>query len=358
MRNLKQPHKTAGLEFLSVVSSAADQVAAAIHAAGGAIPFSEFMNISLYGENGFYSSSGRAGRRGDFITSPEVGPLFGTVLARSLDAWWHELGEPDEFTVIDAGAGPGTLARSIIAAAPQCSNALRHVAVEVSAAQREMHPSAVESRSSMPNGPITGVVFANELLDNLPFRLFVFDGTWQEAYVAIGDGGSFVEVLRIPASLPAGLPQLAPHGARVPVQTQAAQWVDDTLRLIERGRLVVFDYCTPTTSELANRPWREWLRTFRQHERGDHYLQSPGEQDITSQVVVEQLPVPTSVTTQADFLRQWDVDALVGEGREYWSQHASAPNLAAMKMRSRISEAEALLDTSGLGSFTAMQWSK
>ena len=338
--------------------SAADQVAAAIHAAGGAIPFSEFMNISLYGENGFYSVSGRAGRRGDFITSPEVGPLFGTVLARSLDAWWRELGEPSEFTVVDAGAGLGTLARSILAAAPQCSNALRHVAVEVSAAQREMHPSAVESRSSMPNGPITGVVFANELLDNLPFRLFVFDGTWQEAYVAIGDGGSFVEVLRIPASLPAGLPQLAPHGARVPVQTQAAQWVDDTLRLIERGRLVVFDYCTPTTSELANRPWREWLRTFRQHERGDHYLQSPGEQDITSQVVVEQLPVPTSVTTQADFLRQWDVDALVGEGREYWSQHASAPNLAAMKMRSRISEAEALLDTSGLGSFTAMQWSK
>jgi len=342
------------------VPSAADQVAAAIHAAGGAIPFSEFMNISLYGENGFYSASGRAGRRGDFITSPEVGPLFGTVLARSLDAWWRELGEPDEFTVIDAGAGPGTLARSIIAAAPQCSNALRYVAVEVSAAQRELHPIGIESRATMPSGPITGVVLANELLDNLPFRLFVFDGTWQEAYVAIGDGdgGSFVEVLRILASLPAGLPPIAPHGARVPVQTQAAQWVADTLQLIERGRLVVFDYCTPATSELANRPWREWLRTFRQHERGGHYLQSPGEQDITSQVVVEQLPVPTSSTTQADFLRQWDVDALVGEGREYWSRHASAPDLAAMKMRSRISEAEALLDTDGLGSFTALQWSK
>ena len=335
--------------------SAADQVAAAIHAAGGAIPFSEFMNISLYGENGFYSASGRAGRRGDFITSPEVGPLFGTVLARALDAWWHELGEPSEFTVVDAGAGPGTLARSIIAAAPQCSNALRYIAVEVSAAQRELHPSNVESRSSMPSGPITGVVLANELLDNLPFRLFVFDGTWQEAYVAIG-GGSFVELLRIPASLPAGLPQLAPHGARVPVQTQAAQWVADTLRLIERGRLVVFDYCTPTTSELANRPWREWLRTFRRHERGGHYLQSSGEQDITTQVVVEQLPVPTSSATQADFLRQWDVDALVGEGREYWSRHASAPNLTAMKMRSRISEAEALLDLDGLGSFSVLQW--
>jgi len=340
------------------VPSAADRVAAAIHAAGGAIPFSEFMSISLYGESGFYSVSGRAGRRGDFITSPEVGPLFGAVMARSLDAWWRELGEPGEFIVVDAGAGPGTLGRSIIAAAPQCSNALKYVAVEVSAAQRELHPSDVESRSSMPSDQIIGVVLANELLDNLPFRLFVFDGSWQEAYVAIGDGGSFVEILRTPASLPAGLPQLAPHGARVPVQTQAAQWVVDTLRLINRGRLVVFDYCTPTTSELANRPWREWLRTFRQHERGGHYLQSPGEQDITSQVVIEQLPVSTSVTTQADFLRDWGIDSLVGEGRKYWSRHGSAPDLAAMKMRSRISEAEALLALDGLGSFAVLQWVK
>ena len=344
--------------------SAADQVAAAIHAAGGAIPFSEFMNISLYGENGFYSVAGRAGRRGDFITSPEVGPLFGTILASALDAWWRELGEPDEFTVVDAGAGPGTLARSIFAAAPRCSNALRYVAVEASAAQRGMQPSDVESRSSMPSGLIIGVVLANELLDNLPFRLFVFDGTWQEAYVAIGsDSGSgeavsFVEVLRTPQSLPDCLPLLAPHGARIPVQSQAAQWVVDTLRLIERGRLVVFDYCTPTTGELANRPWREWLRTFRRHERGGHYLQSVGEQDITAQVVIDQLPASTSVTTQANFLRQWNVDALVGEGRESWSRHSGAPDLAAMKMRSRISEAEALLDPKGLGSFATLQWVK
>ena len=62
---------------------------------------------------------GRAGRRGDFITSPEVGPLFGAVVARALDAWWAEAGEPDVFTVVEAGAGPGTLARSVLAAAPR-----------------------------------------------------------------------------------------------------------------------------------------------------------------------------------------------------------------------------------------------
>ncbi|HQV56377.1 MAG TPA: hypothetical protein PKV27_00085, partial [Ilumatobacteraceae bacterium] len=92
-------------------SSSADQLAAAIAASGGPIPFDEFMSLALYGVAGFYSVGGRAGRRGDFITSPEVGPLFGAVLARALDAWWADLGSPDDFTVVEVGAGPGTLAR-------------------------------------------------------------------------------------------------------------------------------------------------------------------------------------------------------------------------------------------------------
>ena len=86
--------------------SAADEISAAIAAAGGAIPFSEYMQLALYGEGGFYTTSGRAGRRGgDFITNPEVGPLFGTVIARALDAWWKELGSPGRFDVVECGAG-------------------------------------------------------------------------------------------------------------------------------------------------------------------------------------------------------------------------------------------------------------
>ena len=54
----------------------------------GAIPFERFMELALYGEHGFYTrlDGGSAGRRGDFLTSPEVGPLFGAVVARMLDA--------------------------------------------------------------------------------------------------------------------------------------------------------------------------------------------------------------------------------------------------------------------------------
>ena len=175
--------------------SAADEIRAAIDAAGGAIRFDEFMRLALYGEHGFYGGAGRAGRRGDFITSPEVGPLFGAVVARFLDAEWARLGRPDRFTFVDAGAGPGTLARSVIAARPACGDALRYIAVEVSAAQRELHPPEVESVATLPDEVTAGVIFANELLDNLPFRLAVYDGDWREAFVSTGADGSFVEVL-------------------------------------------------------------------------------------------------------------------------------------------------------------------
>ena len=161
------------------------------------VPFEEFMDDALYGPTGFYMQSGSAGRRGDFLTSPEVGPLFGAVLARHLDAEWRRLGEPAVFTVIDAGAGPGTLARSILAAAPDCATAMRYVAVELSSVQRARHPEGIESIGEMPPGPFDGVIIANELLDNLPFRLAVFDQGWREAFVEAGADGNQTERLGV-----------------------------------------------------------------------------------------------------------------------------------------------------------------
>ena len=337
--------------------SAADEISAAIAAAGGAIPFSEYMRLALYGEGGFYTTGGRAGRRGgDFITSPEVGPLFGTVIARALDTWWKELGSPSRFDVIECGAGPGTLARSILAAQPECANAMHYVAVEISASQRALHPQGVESRETMPDGPITGVILANELLDNLPFRLFVFDGSWMEAFVSQASGGQFVEVLRTPDVVPSCLPQTAPLGSRAPVQDAAASFVRDCLLIIDHGRLLSFDYCSASTAETALTPWREWLRTYRDQGRGTHYLSNPGSQDITAQVMLDQLPSGFAKSTQADFLKRWGIDDLVREGTEYWESMRHAPDVAAMKMRSRSNETKALTDSSGLGSFDYVIW--
>jgi len=341
------------------VPSAADDIAAAI-AAAGAIRFDRFVDLALYGPHGFYTTGGGAGRRGaDFITSPEVGPLFGAVLARALDAWWDELDRPDPFVVVDAGAGPGTLARSIVTAAGLCRGALRLTAVELSPAQRARHHTSLASAATMPDR--AHVVIANELLDNLPFRLLVFDDGWREAHVASGTGSidatRFVEVLRPldvdVATLP-WLPARAPHGARVPWQQPAADWV--AAAVAAAPRVVVLDYVTARTAAIALQPWREWLRTYRGHERGGHYLAEPGEQDITAQVALDQLPEPDAVRSQAQFLQRWGIDALVDEGRAAWTAAAAAPTVADLAMRSRVREADALLDPAGLGAFTAVEW--
>lgn len=319
------------------------------------------MRIALLGEHGFYTLAGGAGRRRDFLTAPEVGPLFGAVLARMLDAEWARLGRPQRFTVVDLGAGPGTLARAIAAAAPACSTSLDVVTVEASARQRVDHPDAVTSVASLAQvpggGELAGVVIANEVLDNVPFRLVVFDGAWREAHVAVAPDGTFVEVLSAPlAPVQAVLPQRPALGSRAPLLDGAAALVADARTVLAAGTVHVLDYCRATTAEHARLPWHEWLRTYRSHGRGGHYLAEPGAMDITVDVAVDQLPVPDALRSQAQFLRRWGIDELVDEGRRAWTAAASSPTLAALAMRSRVREAEALLDPDGLGGFTVLEY--
>ncbi len=205
--------------------SVVGELAAAQAAAGRPLRFDEFMRVALYGDHGFYTSGGQAGRRGDFLTAPEVGPLFGAVLARWIDAEHGRLGRPADFTVVEVGAGPGTLARAVLLAAPQWAG--RYVAVEVSAAQRAKHPDGVTSLAEMPEDPFTGVVIANELLDNLPFRLAVYDGGWREAMVEVGADGRLERDPR-PGSAAVGVPATfrSPRGSRVRCRRPPASgWV-------------------------------------------------------------------------------------------------------------------------------------
>ena len=318
--------------------------------------FDHYVERALYHpERGFYAAGGHAGRRGDFLTSPEVGPLFGAVLARALDSWWRELGEPDPFTVVEAGAGPGTLARAVLAAEPTCGAALRYVAVERSAAQRAAHPGEVESREGHPEGPLTGVVLANELLDNLAFRLMErTEAGWSEVWV--DEGRAVLVPLDHPPQALAGID--AAPGSRVPVQEQAAAWLADVLALVERGRVVAVDYAS-TTAAMASRPVGEWLRTYRAHERGGDPVVAPGSQDITVELALDQLAAvrpPDRDRSQAEFLREHGLGALVEEGRRLWAERAHLGDLAAIRARSRITEAEALCDPTGLGAFRVLEW--
>jgi SAM-dependent MidA family methyltransferase len=325
---------------------------------GAPVPFSAFMEAALYDEQlGFYATGGRAGRRGDFLTSPEVGPLFGAVVARALDAWWDDLGQPAVFDVADVGAGPGTLGRAVVSAKPRCLPSLRYTMVERSTGQRTLHPSGPNLASAEAlDGRAMHVILANELLDNIPFDVLVYDGDWQEAWVQRTPGGAYEEVLRPTRAVPAGAVGRPVHGARIPRQDRAAAWVADSVdRLAPGGRVVVFDYCS-STAALSSRPWREWLRTYRQHERGGHYLRDVGGQDITCEVALDQFPLPDAVRTQAQWLTLHGIDELVAEGRAIWAERCAIGDLAALRARSRIREAEALCDIYGLGGFTVAEW--
>lgn len=302
---------------------------------------------------GFYESGGSAGRGGDFLTSPEVGPLFGAVLSRALDAWWRDLGQPSPFTVVEAGAGRGALAKAVLAAGPACRPALRYVAVERSSALRAQHPDGVEPAAVMPAEPFTGVVLANELLDNLPFGLLARTAEgWTEVRVT----ADLVETL-VPAddAPEARLAPGAPVGGRIPTQRAARAWVEAALTLVQRGRVVVIDYAD-TTPSMAGRPWIGWVRTYRGHGRGRSPLDDLGEQDVTCEVAVDQLPPPANDRSQAEFLRAHGIDELAAEGRRAWEARAHIGDLQALVARSRVHEAAALTDPSGLGAFRVLEW--
>jgi len=361
----------------------------------GPVPYADVVAAALYDpEHGFYAGGGgRAGRGGDFLTSPEVGPLFGAVVARALDGWWRQAGAPPVFVVVEAGAGPGTLAQAVLAAEPECAAALRYVLVETAASQRAHQverlaledPAAafavlpdpddavtvppppgpvVVSLPELPRLPGPCVVLANELLDNLPFGVLerTAEG-WAEVRVGLpgraghdddDTEGHLVEVLVPSTEAPA---VDAPVGARLPVHDAATDWLRDARALAgPEGRVVMLDYAA-TSAELVTRPWTEWVRTYRSHVRGGPSLVELGTQDITVEVCTDRLGAePGSDVSQADWLRAHGIDELVGEGRRIWDERAHLGDLAAVRARSRIREAEALTDPSGLGAFRVLEW--
>ncbi len=361
--------------------------------------FEEFMDLALYGEAkdcaGYYQSSAdhRSSRRGDYITSVEVGPLFGAVIARALDIWWKEYGCPNPFYVFDAGASVGTLARTIFHAEPMCKDALKYVLVERSSAlieaQKELcdiNPNILSLKSSPPDYiPFeeveVGVIIANELLDNLPVALFqkTQDG-WQEISVSmeevndnnkVNDNNNahkkeiaYKEILTNTAEADTQLAdQFLPNasvGDVIPIQKQAALWLKSASEVLKQGRILIFDYGVEATADFAARPNRDWLRTYIAHSRGGSIYEMVSEQDITCEIAFDQLShcadaleMETQIQTQEEFLKQWGIDGLVAEADSI--KPSDLTNLETIELHSRKVEAEALLDKSGLGSHFVAQ---
>ncbi|HEX3427269.1 MAG TPA: SAM-dependent methyltransferase, partial [Candidatus Limnocylindrales bacterium] len=175
--------------------------------ATGPMTFARFMELALYDpERGYYrGAAARPGREGDFLTAPEAHPIFGRAIARFVDDLWLALGRPARFTIREHGAGTGALIDGLLAGlAADDSGALgaiRYRAVEVEPARTEALYArlAAAGRASVletdEDGPIAGLVLANEVLDALPtHRLVIRGGELREMFVGFGAGDELADV--------------------------------------------------------------------------------------------------------------------------------------------------------------------
>lgn len=328
--------------------------------------FDEFVEEALYGDAGFYTIGGQ---KNDFTTSPETSTLFGDCVAHYLDNVWESLGRPNPFVVIEGGSGPGRLCRDIFLGSLRCRDAIRYVMVERSEQQRkkalaevanscfaDVEELPITTLSDLPSGPLTGVVLANELLDNLSPRLLVKrDEGWNEIYVDESNEVSRKAPNDASAMANALVGKVAP-GVRVPLQLKAAVWIQRAINLLDRGRVLIFDYGYRTTADLVSRPQSDWLRTYRNHRRAGSYLESPGSRDITFDVAFDQLPKQARISTQKEWLELHGIQTLVDNYRRIWEKEKNKPDVKALAALTIIKESEMLLDPKGLGGFIVAEW--
>jgi SAM-dependent MidA family methyltransferase len=268
----------------------------------GAISFRDFMAMALYEPGlGYYcSSSNKIGREGDYLTSPEVSPMFGAMVGRQLREMWEALGAPARFEIDEAGAGNGTLCRDVLnwsrRTAPELFEAMQYTIVEpiptLKTRQRgrlvnEGFDGKMRWVSDLPEG-IEGCVVSNELLDSMPVhRVVVNSGELGEVYLG-WDGSAFVEEIREAASEVRqcfeALGLLPGEGCRAEANLEAERWMRETGSALARGFVLTFDYGYEAAELYA--PWRAdgTLLCFYNHNpSGDPYARI-GRQDMTSQV--------------------------------------------------------------------------
>jgi SAM-dependent MidA family methyltransferase len=284
--------------------------------ASGPITFARFMQRALYEPGlGYYAASeSRATRDGDFLTAPELHPIFGHALAGQLDEMWQRLGQPPRFVLREHGAGSGALAAAIAEGLTGIGSgltaALDYQPVEI--AGRALAPDAGEAAR---DAPMVGCVLANELLDALPVHRVVYDGgRLREIFVGWAEG-KFVEVVDEPSSpalagwfTAAGVTLAA--GQRAEVCLAAGDWLALVAAQLERGYVLVIDYADEPAALYGPQRRNGTLRAFRGHHLGADVLRGVGRQDLTATVDLGALDraaaaaglVRLGVTTQAELL--------------------------------------------------------
>jgi len=254
---------------------------------------------------GYYSAGSRKfGPGGDFVTAPELGPLFAATVADALAPVLQQLG-PDT-TLLELGGGSGAFAevalKRLLALDALPS---RYALLEPSADLRERQRERLRQRLSpllfelveWLDGPIAqpwnGVLFANEVIDALPTPRFTLrDGEVFEEHVALDGEGRFVRRDR-PAdallsaavrNVERGLEAPFADGYRSELLVQLPYWLQAVAGGLRSGAMLFVDYGYARAEYYQPQRREGTLRAFRSHHVGDDPYAFPGLQDLTASV--------------------------------------------------------------------------
>jgi SAM-dependent MidA family methyltransferase len=289
----------------------------------GPMTFARFMELALYDPAGGYyrSDAARPGRGGDFVTAPELHPIFGEMLARAVAGAWDRLGRPERFVVVEHGAGEGALAVPLLANLPA---AIRYRPIDVderrlTALRDRLAAAGLADRldDAAANAAFDGVIIANEVLDALPVHRVRRSGTeLRELAVGVGADDGFVDV-EIPLSTPALHERLDAEGIEL-ADGQTAEiclaldtWLAAAAAPLRRGLVIFIDYGAPAM-ELYDPIRRRdgTLRAYVRHQVHADPYRFVGRQDLTAHVDVTAVEraahaaglTTLGITTQAEAL--------------------------------------------------------
>jgi SAM-dependent MidA family methyltransferase len=306
----------------------AGRIRAEIAASGGWIGFARFMQLALYEPGlGYYSAGARKlGAGGDFVTAPEVTPLFGQCLARQCSEVLARLGGGD---VLEFGAGSGAMAAAVLEELARLGRLPRRYRIlDVSAELRERQRATLAARvprllervewlDALPDG-LTGVVLANEVLDALPFERFAVRADAVHALGVAAPQGRFECSERpAPPDLHSAVQQIEselgrslPDGYESEVCTGLAPWIASLAGLLRHGVALLIDYGLPRREYYAAERRTGTMLCHYQHRFHDNPFTRIGLQDISAWVDFSSAAAAADAagltvagfTTQAHFL--------------------------------------------------------
>lgn len=277
-----------------------ERLGEAIDAAGGWLPFERFMAIALYEPGlGYYARGApifgtRAEDGSDFVTAPELSPLFGRALARQVAQVFDLLGADDgavgrgSAEIFEFGAGSGALAEQLLGALGE--RVARYSIVDLSGTlrarqQRRLAPFGARVRwlDAWPER-IEGVLLGNEVLDAMPVTLLAFDGTaWHERGVACDAAGAFAWADRAtPLRPPLAAPYVA--GTVTEIHPQSEAFVRSLAARLLRGAAFFVDYGFPEAEYYLPQRHMGTLMCHRAHRADTDALADVGDKDITAHV--------------------------------------------------------------------------